>query len=108
MTEMVDVLVFSDLTGNLYLLPKAMLEAGRVPDGQREELGRLCGATSDDVQGYAHFGHVPSFSLLGQLGDTNSMRLQESLEQRSKAVETLSNVLQRQSATAATIVQNLK
>jgi len=108
MTEMVDVLVFSDPTGNLYLLPKAMLEAGRVPDEQREELGRLCAATSDDVQGYGHFGLVQPFSLLGQFGETDSMRLQSYLERKSKFAEALSNVLQRESATAATIVQNLK
>ena len=45
---------------------------------------------------------------LGDLGETESLRLQMAMDNKSKLLETLSNVLKEESNTASAITKNLK
>lgn len=45
---------------------------------------------------------------MSEMGEMQSMRLQMLMDRRSKFIETLSNLLKKQSETASTVTQNLK
>lgn len=59
-----DVMLFGDAEGNYYLLPRDVVEAGRVPEEQKPQVQELIG----DVSG--HIIIVGGFQFLGGLTTT--------------------------------------
>jgi hypothetical protein len=51
---------------------------------------------------------VGDLDSMSELGETDSLRLQMAMDRRSKFMETLSNLLKKESDTSSTIIQNIK
>jgi hypothetical protein len=51
-TEQTNVLIFKDSAGEYYLLPRDLLEQGRVPEAHKAEVERLLVEADGDVSGY--------------------------------------------------------
>jgi hypothetical protein len=79
---------------------RAILESaavGLAPDG-----------TEPEVEGFTMDGSKNQLDTMGDLSSLQQMRMQTYLDRRSKAYETLSNVMKKMSDTSSAITQNLK
>jgi hypothetical protein len=56
----------------------------------------------------AQMKDIRDLDSMSEMGETESLRLQMALDRRSKFMETLSNLLKKESDTSSAIIQNIK
>ena len=74
---------------------------------QADQISRVA-PTGPGISPPAQAASEPDLESMSEMSEMNSLRLQMLMDRRSKAFETLSNVLEKSSDTASTITSNLK
>ena len=107
----IDLVILTDKVGNHYVLPRATLESARIPDEHKDDVAQLLAHA--DVSGFGgpyamREGFGGSLSTMSEMSEMTSLRLQMTMDRKSKFQSALSNLLLNIATVQGGLTQSLK